>query len=195
MGSYYANPGLGQAASALYTGAPFGPEDVGLLAWNFDIMNCESQLTFNSGRLEAQRIRIGRTATCTGAVVAVGVAGSSLTVGQNLVALCDTTGDRLALSEDQTTAFGSTGIKQAAWTAPITVTPGDYYVFVLSVGSTAVSLRRADNTYSTNVLKTTPIASLRGIRGTGTGSTSIPDPVDIAANMQATGTPVWVGLY
>lgn len=183
--------------SALNAGAPFGPADAGFIAWNFDPNFNTSNLLLTSGRIEGHRVRLGKDSLCTGAVVGVAVAGSSLTAGQNLLGLCDLTGDRLAVSADQASSWTSTGVKAVPWTAPITLPAGDYFVLVMSNGTTPVSLRRGDNSAGAgaNGLLSTPMSALRGIRTSGTANTSIPDPLDLPGTMIVNGTPVWVALY
>lgn len=178
-------------------GSRFGPGDSGFVTWNFDESYAFANLTLTSGRAELQRVRLGRPATITGAAVSVGTAGLTLTSGQNLVALYDTSGNRLALSTDQTTNWGSgPGTKQAAFTATYAASTGDYFVGILSVGSTAVSLRRGDSTTGPNgVLPATPLSAYRALRSSATNLTSLASTIDIAANYIATGNPIWVGLY
>lgn len=188
---------LGNERSAAFnTGAPFGPDDAGFIAWNFDPNFMSSNLLLTSGRIEGHRVRLGAESLCTGAVIGINVAGATLTAGQNLVAICDAAGDRLAVSADQSGSWVSTGVKQAAWTAPITLPAGDYFVLVLAVGTTPPTLRRGDNAAGAGVngLLTTPMFSLRGIRTSGTANTSIPDPI-VEGDYIVNGTPVWVALY
>lgn len=186
------------AANSVAEGSVWEPPDASLKAWTFDPVAAVSTLTLNSGRIEMARVRVGpaQAGTITGVVISVGVAGATLTAGQNLVALFTTGGTRLGVSASQEANWTSTGVKQIAFTAPATgVAAGDYFIAILSVGSTAISPHRGNNIVTYNGLSTTPLSSLRALRSSGTANTDLASTIDIASVMSATGTPIWAALY
>lgn len=194
MSSYYQGT-AGPAGSASYTGSPWSPSDAGFIAWNGDINHMLASFTSTSGRLYLSRIRLGRTQTCTGGSIYIATAGNTLTSGQNLMGLFDTSGTKLATSTDQTTAWGSTGFKDCAWSSAITsLAAGDYFVAFLSVGSQAARPTRMDDDNANGRL-TAPLSSLRSLRTVATNLTALPASVDFSGSYVAEGTCIWMGLY
>lgn len=172
------------------------PADAGMIGWTGDPVLVAASAGLTSGRIVYQRIRVPNSFTTTGGVLSVGTVGSTLTSGQNLMALLSANGTRLALSTDQTSNFSTgTGVKQCAWTATYTGGPGIYYVAVLSVGTTPPLIHRFANTVTANTFVTTPISSLRAIRSSGTANTTIPSTVDWSTDGILDGTVYWMGIY
>lgn len=186
------------ASQYVRDGSVWEPADAGFRAWTFDTLSIVSTLTLTSGRIEMARVRIPPQAagTITGVVTNVGVAGATLTAGQNLMALYTTSGTRLGITASQEANWTSTGVKQIAFTAPATNVPaGDYFIAFLSNGTTPISPSRGFNLVTHNGLLTTPLSSLRALRSTGTSNTDLAASIDIASVMSATGTPIWAALY
>lgn len=197
MASYYSGVG-GAAGEAIYSGAPWGPADVGFKAWTFDPVQNEGNHTLTSGRAEFIRIRLGAAASITGVGFHLQTNGATLTAGQNFAALYDTSGNRLAISADQSTAWtsGAGDNKSSAFTAPYVASAGDYFVAFLAVGSTPPVIGRAQNTQANpNGLLTTPISGLRYCRSTATNLTSLASTFDFAASGQITGSSIFAYLY
>jgi hypothetical protein len=143
-----------------------------MLAWSLDpALHAGSQvLTGGVGYLV--KVFCTKSGLVGNLYMAVGTAGITLTSNQNFIALFDTAGNRLGLSADQTTAWGTTGLKTAAIT-PVQVYAGQaYYIYMLSNGATPVSPRCAGN--ATQALTNMGLAAGAGRSMTlGTGLTSV----------------------
>ena len=105
------------------------------------------------------------------------------------MALYDTSGNRLAVSTDQTTGLDSVGMKTVAMSTPYTVTTsGAYYVAVLVNNSGTPPTFGRNNSNST---MTAGIGSGARIAGVQTGQTSMPSSGTIG-----TGATIdfWIGV-
>lgn len=111
----------------------FTPHDHGLITWTHDPATLRSTgATVTSGSVYLCKVKIVNRSTIVSNIhVGIETAGTGLTSGQNFVGLYDSSGTRLAVSADQTTAWGTTGGKTAAIT-PQTLAVGSYYVAILS---------------------------------------------------------------
>jgi lysophospholipase L1-like esterase len=117
------------------------PDLYDLKAWSYDkAFSQRLQAPLGSGKGLLIGIPVPDTITVTTVELNIGVAGSGLTSGQNLVALFDSDGTQLgSTSADQTTAWASTGTKRASIGGPVTITGGRnrmVYVFLISNGTT-----------------------------------------------------------
>jgi len=140
------------AAAATRTGlygnnqiSSFRAVDYGWLTWTYDLIVLTGAFALNPGELYLLKVPVPTTMTVSNVVLLFGTSGSALTSGQNFAGLYDTSGTRLAVSADQTTAFGTagTGPLTIAMTTPITVAggPGVYlYAAVLGNGSNAATM-------------------------------------------------------
>lgn len=160
----------------------FTPADHGLITWTQDPATLGADVdTLTAGVLYLMKVKVVNRATVvTNIHVVVGTAGSGLTSNRNFVGLYDSSGTRLALSADQTTAFGSTGFKTIALTAAQTLAVGSYYVAVLTGGTTPPKLLRG-HSFSASGLN----ANLTGGTGrfltSGTGLTALPTSVTLSS--------------
>src|SRR5690349_3000837 len=109
--------------------------DSGLLGWSLDPATAIGSLQTSAGVLHLIEVRL-RAGTVDTLYVRIGTAGATLTASQNFLALLDSTGARIGLTADQSTAWTTTGTKSAALTTPAAVTGGVYYVAILSNGTT-----------------------------------------------------------
>lgn len=111
----------------------FTASDHGLLTWTHDpatLRNTGDDVV--SGTVYLSKVKIVSNDTVVSNILySVVTAGVGLTATQNLVGLYDSSGALLATSTDQTTNFGSVGLKTAAIT-PQTLSVGNYYVAILS---------------------------------------------------------------
>ncbi len=114
----------------------------GWLSWNFDPANGQSGSVLVAGTVYMLRIEVRVSTTITNLGTAVTSAGSGLTVGQNFAGLYNSAGTRLGVTADQTTPWSSTSYKSMALTVPQAVTPGTYYVALLSNGTTPPTILR-----------------------------------------------------
>lgn len=175
------------------------PSSHGYVEWNYDPIATSSGAgtAGNSGYLYLQKLTARVGGTINNIHVVVGTAGASLTSGQNLAAIYNSSGTRIGVTSDQTTAWGSTGHKTMSLTAGASLTAGsDYYVGLLSVGSTPASfLRGPTGQAGPNANQTG--ASLR-FSINGTGLTATPSSVTLASNASSVSgngaQPFWVAL-
>lgn len=154
--------------------------------------------TLSLGRIYFARVRVDQTETITGVIYHVGTAAVGATSGANFVALYDGSGNRLGVSADQTTNFGSTGEKKAALTATYTAGAGTLLVAILTNASTTgVGIARSGATGGT------PFAHNFNVTGvnsrfssfTTTGQTSMPTSISTGSIDGTTSLPLLLGLY
>lgn len=113
------------------------PDDHGYLAWALDPGSLVNQVTLTAGVLYGTRLEIRRTMSVTNVVLFCSTAGSTLTAGQNFVGLYDSSGTRIGVSADQTTAWGTSGVKIAALASgPFTVAAGYVWAVLVANGTT-----------------------------------------------------------
>ncbi|MFF1709327.1 hypothetical protein [Streptomyces sp. NPDC058268] len=113
------------------------PADHNLLTWTQDPRTLRSTGdTTTAGVVYLSKLKIvNRSTVVSNILVGVVTAGATLTAGQNLVGLYNSSGTLLATSADQSTAWTTVGLKTAA-IAPQTLAVGNYYVGILSNGTT-----------------------------------------------------------
>jgi hypothetical protein len=167
----------------------------GLIAWSFDSLVLGSQSALTSGRIYFCGVDIQQPATITNVVCSIQATGSGLTSGQNFMGLMNSSGTLLSKTADQTTNFGSvTGTHSAALAAPQAVTPGLYWVLILSVG-TPPSLHRSLN--SNINFGITSVAQFRFALSSAGSKTDLPDTIDPATYFSSSvsgGTPYIVAV-
>lgn len=171
------------------------PSKHGLIEWNYDPISTSSGTgtSGSSGTLYLHKINAQTGGTVSNIHVVVGTAGSSLTSGQNFAAIYNSSGTRLAVTTDQTTAWGSTGHKVMTLSGSTSLTVGsDYYVGLLAVGSTPPAFVRGPTGQAA------PNANLTGaalrFSVNGTGLTSTPSSVTLSSNSGTNAQPYWVAL-
>lgn len=170
------------------------PSGHGFIAWNFDPCSATgTNQALTSGSIYLARITPQVAATISSIGLAVVVAGTSLTSSQNLAAIYDSSGNRVALTSDQTTAWGTTGFKTCSLTSSVSLTAGaDYYVAVLSVGSTPITLARGPaSLFAPNAGLSA--ASLRFALN-GTSQTSLPTTRTLSSNTATNAIGFWCAL-
>jgi len=124
--------GLLQYPLSTVNRAEFTAADHGLLTWTQDPATLRSSAdNVTAGTVYLAKVKIvNRSTVVSNILYGVVTAGTGLTAAQNFVGLYDSSGTRLAVSADQTTNFGSAGLKTAAIT-PQTLAVGSYYVAIL----------------------------------------------------------------
>lgn len=133
--------------------AYWAPEDHGYITWWADPGQLASSVTpaNGAGVLQLVRLHLPAAASVTNVVLFVSGLGSGLTSGQNFAGLYTSAGTLVAATADQTTAWGSTGIKSAALNGgPYSLSAGDYYVGWFANGSTLPSFLRGAGTVAGN---------------------------------------------
>ncbi|QIE02565.1 collagen triple helix repeat-containing protein [Streptomyces phage BRock] len=157
------------------------PADIGYLAYSFDPLIADGSVGPVAGTIQLVRVVLRSPQTITNIVAHVGTAGGTLTSGQNFAGLYDATGARVALTADQTTAWGTTGAKTMALTAPYAAAAGYYYVAFLSNGTTPPLFRSKTNLGGDFISGTSPANSFRF--ATNTTGTTLPASMTLNANV------------
>ncbi len=165
------------------------PIDHGLLAWNFDPALVQNSQIPTAGILWIMKLRLDRARSLTGLPSHCTVAGAGLS--NSFAALLDASGNRVALSADQSTNWQSTGYKPNAFASAYAAAAGYYYgVFLVGAGTTLPSWPRGGNNSGVNMGITPP-----GLRSgtSGTGLTAVPSSVTLSG-VAALNTPIFMGL-
>lgn len=128
-----------------YQASPGGvqPHEHGVLAETCDPQVCSGQLQVTSKYIVVQRFWVPQTITVANMLVTVASASATLTSGQNLAGIYDSSGNLIAQTADQSGSWNSLGRKVMALTAQGSYTltlaggPGIWYwAAVLAVGTT-----------------------------------------------------------
>lgn len=156
------------------------PQDHGLKAWTQDPAGCGSTGSIlTAGTVYLCKVILRNAATISNLYIGITTAGSTLTAGQNAVGLYDTSGNKLVEGADQTTAFGTSGLKTIAVT-PTALAAGAYYVAILSNGTTPPALMRG-NGASASTLNVGFAASAGRFLDYSTGLTALPATITMAS--------------
>lgn len=185
--------GLLQYPISTVNDATFKPADHGLVTWTHDPATLRSASNATvSGTVYLCKVKVvDRSAVVSNVIVGVEVAGATLTAGQSLVGLYNSSGTRLAQSADQAANWTSTGLKTIALTAPQTLAVGSYYVAILSVGTTPPQFAMgAGGSTSVNAGLTT--ATSRFLTGP-TAQTSLPASITLGSQTPTSGAR-WAAL-
>ncbi|MGW0948444.1 hypothetical protein ACWD4O_38640 [Streptomyces sp. NPDC002623] len=130
---------IGALSLASY-GNVWVPSDHGLTAWTFDPATCSaSGTTLSSGFIYLLELVLRQAATLSKVHAVIGTAGSGLTFGQCLAGLYDSSGNRVAVTADQSTVWNSVGNKAMSFTGSYAAAAGRYYAALLFVGTTSPS--------------------------------------------------------
>ena len=117
----------------------------GFLAMTYDPAVAPAGTALTSGTVQMSRLDLPAPATISTITTAAVTAGTTLTAGQNFAGLYDAAGNRVAVTADQTVAWGTTGEKNMALTVPYAAAAGVYHVAYLSNGATPVSFLRGSS--------------------------------------------------
>lgn len=163
----------------------------GLVAWNYDSESANSTNTLTLGTIFMNKVYLPAGVTVNGLGFTIPTTvGASLTYAR--AGLYNSSGTQVALSNDQTTNWTSTGYKVNTLSSPYVVpSAGFYWVAFLATGTTApvpCSSNGVQMGFNGNVTG----ATLR--HGTaGTGQTSLPASITMSS-MVSTGASIWTGL-
>jgi hypothetical protein len=114
--------------STATTAGAWTPQAYGYKAWTYDPVHIYNGGTVSSGFLYVAAIYIPFATTITNVLLHIGVIDAALVSGRNFAALYQN-GNRLGATTDQTTAWGTTGIKTMALAGgPVSVNAGLAYV-------------------------------------------------------------------
>lgn len=166
--------------------------DQGGVAWNYPPGVNMVATALTSGTVNMAKIWVRQDSTITNVIVGIGTVGAALVAGQNFAGLYDSLGTRLGVTADQTANWGTTGGKIMALTAPVAVTPGAYYVAVLSNAGTTPAFARGSALVSSIANFNTTATD--GVWTTGPAAqTSLPVSITMAART-LTGNALWVAV-
>lgn len=126
-------------------------EGQGLKGQNFDRVVSGSSSTLTDGTIYAVQLDFRAGDIVNNLYVAIATAASG-TPSVSKMGIYDTSGNRLAISADQGTAWSATGTAAVPLTAPYTVTAnGSYYVAIISkAGTTPITVLRGSNVAAVN---------------------------------------------
>lgn len=175
-----------QAASVVQV-APT-PAANSLALWNFDPVAASANTTVTAGKVWLLAIQVLAARTITNLIVNVNSNAVGGTAGQNWAALYDSTGARVGLTADQTTAWGSNGDKFMALTAPYAAAVGTYYVALLAnaVTSTMKVIAGSPSNLAANVgIAAAPFRFNSGLSGQTTM------PANLTLSSFSSDFPLW----
>ncbi|MDX5569242.1 hypothetical protein PYK79_46420 [Streptomyces sp. ID05-04B] len=172
---------IGALSLAAY-GNMWTPTDHGLTAWSFDPATCGASGTaLSAGFIYLIELVLRQAATINRVHAVIGTAGSGLTSGQCLAALYDSSGNRVGITADQSTAWTSVGGKSMNLTAPYSAAAGRYYVAMLFNGTTSPNFSSGSTHGNTFTPGNANLAagSYRFCRS-ASGQTSLPSTVTLS---------------
>jgi hypothetical protein len=180
--------------AALTNDDPFTPSDAGMLAWNGDPAQISGAGGPTNNTVTLIRVNVRQAILVTNVVVAVNSAGVGLTSGQNFAGLYNSAGTLIGTSADQTTPWGTTGLKVAALAGgPFAVPAGFLWVAVLSnTGTSTPQFTRYSSPASTAVNNAGFAAAAARWATNGTG-TALPASITPGSNALI-GPSYWAGL-
>jgi hypothetical protein len=113
------------------------------VAWTFDPAANSGSTIIATGTPFMSKVWVREPMTLSTLYASITTSGATLTAGQNFAGVYNAAGTRIALTADQTTPWGTTtGLQTMALTVPVAVTPGAYYLTLLSNGTTAPNFAR-----------------------------------------------------
>lgn len=173
----------------------FESADAGFLAWTYDssIANGGTDAAMTSGTVYLSQFIVRQPITATNIAVYVTQIGGTLTSGQNFLGIYNSAGTRMGVTADQTTAWGTTGYKSAALTAPVALTPGKYWVAYLGNGTTPTRFARAAGILNATLYNGTLGTGQLRYASNATAQTSLPSSITPSSNT-ATNLPVWAAI-
>ncbi|WNI17622.1 hypothetical protein [Actinacidiphila sp. ITFR-21] len=171
--------------------------DHGLISWAFDPACCSSAGTsLTAGYIYLVQILLRNPATISKISVVLGTAGATLTANQCLAGLYSSTGTRLALTADQSTAWASAGQKAMSLSSAFSAAAGKYFVALVVNGTTPPTFA-CGSTYGANF---TPgnanltASNYRFCRSAAAGNTSLPTSITLSGYTPDANN-VWTGVF
>lgn len=177
-----ADVSVGRMADAAMTASAIGPAEYGAMAWTVDPLLAINVGTFTAGNLYYAMIKTAVTKAITGCTVVVTTGGSGLTYGA--VALYTQSGQQIAITPDQHTAWQSIAVQSANFTTPTPVIPAGTVLWVAigTLGTTGPAFQLFSAMGSRNAL----LNATSGLRnGVNVGGVTNPLPSKL---VQSTGT-------
>lgn len=171
------------------------PADQGLITWTHDPATCRSTGdNITSGTIYLCKVKIvDRATVVSNVLLSILNTPTSMTSGQNFVGLYDSSGNRLAVSADQSANWTSAGLKTVALTSPQTLAVGSYYVAILMVSTGTVPQLLQGNGASASALNAGLTVGTARFINTAAGNTSLPSSITLASQSTNAGSR-WVAL-
>lgn len=173
------------------------PRHNNMLAQTFQPEMAMNTLTMTSGQVWVHKIYVPYSITVTNIVLAMSTNGATLTSGQSLAGIYNSSGSKLRETADLSTSWASASpaIKTNALTATLDITGGPdiwIYVALLCVGTTPPTWRRAT---TSSDLGNVGLAAADGYRfGTAaTGQTTLPSSFTVSS-VTINSNSYWIGL-
>lgn len=187
--------GLLQYPLSTVNRAEFTAADHGILTWTQDPATLRAGGDANTGGLiYLSKVKVVNRATVVSNILyGIVTAGATLTSGQCFVGLYDSSGNRLAVSADQSANWTSTGLKTTALTAAQTLAVGSYYVAWLSNGTTQPTLAMGAGHGIAAITNAGLSLSTSRFLTYGTAQTTLPATIPMGSTGQASGSR-WFAL-
>jgi hypothetical protein len=169
--------------------ATFTARQSNLHFWTMDPATLPGQSGMQAGVLHMSRLNLYEAASIDTIYINVQSAGSGLTAGQNLVGLYDQAGTLLSSSADQTTAWGTTGLKVTS-IAPVSLVAGAYYLGKLANGTTPPQLSRGSGSVTLNAAMNIGY-TMETARFANSGSSLTALPASVTMSARTLGPTGW----
>lgn len=138
-------------------GGGWSATDYGFLTWAFDpVIATQTSGVTTSGTANVIKVKLSDVVNVTGFVISLGAAAGTPGATGNFACLYNSSKTLIGQTTDQSTAWSTSGVKQANFVAASTgsltnVAPGFYYfVFWMGFGGTAPTLRAGVNSSIVN---------------------------------------------
>ena len=167
------------------------PADFGFVAWTFDPGYCNASAQ-GTGTIMLVRFPVRQTTVLTNVNVHVITAGSALTSNGCFIGVYDSSGNRQAVTADQSAVWNSSGTKTTAFASPYTAPAGNYYLAAVANVTTSSSyptFRAAAGVASTYLSNVGLSASSLRV-ATQTNQSSLPTTLTLSSNVQTSCSPI-----
>lgn len=185
----YMNKGFGPSVENPYTRDMLLVRGQGLINQNFP-----PYAATTAGLMVSQTVYFGLIGLLKGDIITnihVAVSTTGTTTTNTFVALYNSAGNRLAVSNDLTTALDSTGMKTLALSSAYTIlSDGAYYIAILTVNGTPANCATLVRGTSNNSVMAAVGSGVK-VDGTQTGQSTMPSSATISAG---TTFGYWMGV-
>lgn len=169
----------------------YQPDDfAGIITWDYDPVHIQAGVAAANGTVYLMRVKLRYAATITNVLLSVTAAGVTPVAGQTFVGLYDSSGTRVAVSNDAGTALTALGMATIPLTAPYAAAAGDYWIALVSNAATPPQLARASTLGLAGTFTLGSTAANRRYATNGAGATSLPASITPASN-SASGLTFW----
>lgn len=187
----WGSPLNSQLETLAHTG--FNANDVGILTWAYDPIQCSASAAPASGTIRLIRMpRVVATQTVTQICLHTATASTGGSAGQNFAGLYTSSGTRVAVTADATTAFSTAGVELLDLTSPYVMSPGVYYVAILVNATTPAEFSLCASTSASTANWGLALENSRFANGPA-GQTSLPPTITMTGLTQSPQC-TWAGL-